>query len=462
MELISLSSALRQLCSKDVTNLSIQSPHEALRIPLPPLEQQTPDLAILMMTTQFQLLATLLRAAADTATNWKLLMSKLASILLPDSKDTVIQWKQDCQDIKKADVLLMSIYSLILKSTATLEALEDKPDSLQTLQVRLYACACFSNTSAFVSADSPDEMDKKRIEAYWDQVKKVVVLYFRSEGLLNGPVKIFDATAFLSLFESFTHLAFLPQHEKHFQVINQTLLQIGRRLDNLQLVEFVSRTATTSTESGVPATAESDLLSSSMLLDRWRKSSAPFPAENLLRVCGWIEEFACAGSANLERLRSAAFKGLKEKNEVSKEERDVLCKVLDMLSACVEKFPRVSIGSSILYMLMLFPAGNAFRRFRSIARWCYRHVTASCPSSTTDFIQQSIRLLISNNAFDHHSFRPASLFSFRSMCLYRILQHGRYGSTDTRWNEWRLDGCSFRSAVLHDSARCSGGLSWSC
>ena len=199
------------------------------------------------MTTQFQLLATLLRAAADTATNWKLLMSKLASILLLDSEETVIQWQQDCQDTKKADVLLMSIYSLILKSTATLEALEDKPDPLQTLQVRLFACSCFSNTSAFTSTDSPDEMDKKRIEAYWDQVKKVVVLYFRSEGLLNGPVKPFDATAFLSLFESFTNLAFLPQHEKHFQVVNQTLLQIGRRLDNLQIVEFVSRTTTTST-----------------------------------------------------------------------------------------------------------------------------------------------------------------------------------------------------------------------
>ena len=186
-EVLLICQALQPIYTSNPTELSPKAPHKALSLPLP-VEPTAilPDLVLLVMSAQYQVLTILLRAALDPSTNWKLLINRLAAVLSyspSDPQGTLLYWSQHARSEKKTDQLLLSTYSLILKSTANLDNAPDSVDAISLLQIRLFACLSFMSTSFFAALPSVEE-DAKKLESFWDQLKKVVLLYFRTEGLL--------------------------------------------------------------------------------------------------------------------------------------------------------------------------------------------------------------------------------------------------------------------------------------
>lgn len=163
-------------------------------IPLPQdTSSLTSEIVTLVISTQFQIFATLLRPA-DTKTDWRDLAGSLV-------KQTTLQghllhWRTFLIDqdtltstdtkLQRIDQYLNNLFTLVLKAATGIDsssssALYD-PDTL--LQLRLYAVHCALATPN-LSAPAQQQVVHARREAFWDQLRRAVGLYQRSVSSLK-------------------------------------------------------------------------------------------------------------------------------------------------------------------------------------------------------------------------------------------------------------------------------------
>lgn len=159
----------------------LENPSSALAIAIPPRLQNLPEgLAILAVTYQYHLLCCLTRKK-PTANMLQDLSNTLDILQEPGNMlqwQAIIEEQADEAAIKKSNQVLLATYSLLLKATSLWEAENNELNSLQVFQLRIFACKCFQQSTLFKSPQSME--DGKRIESYWIQLRKICVLFLRS------------------------------------------------------------------------------------------------------------------------------------------------------------------------------------------------------------------------------------------------------------------------------------------
>lgn len=152
------------------------------------------EVVVLFVTTQFQLLATLLRSAS-TKSDWKRLAQDAQQALHAQGNplhyraflsDTLESASSEDSGRERAlarvDGYLSSIFSLILKCATGIDSSSSTttydPDSM--LLLRLYAVRCALEPPNLSAPASSKEAAQERRDAVWDQFRRVVGLYIRS------------------------------------------------------------------------------------------------------------------------------------------------------------------------------------------------------------------------------------------------------------------------------------------
>lgn len=144
---------------------------------------------LLVVTTQLHILATVLRPAAHTTSDWTALASDLTSAL--DASGHPLEWRAHLFDaikpsehderLERVDKKLSSFYATILKTTAGVDSSSSTaaydPDAL--LKLRLYGVAC-GLFSPSLSHEAQDEAVRSARESFWDECRRVFGYYIRS------------------------------------------------------------------------------------------------------------------------------------------------------------------------------------------------------------------------------------------------------------------------------------------
>lgn len=163
-----------------------------------PLPQDTSvlssEVVLLFVTTQFQLVATLLRSAS-TKSDWKRLAQDAQQALnaqgnplryrafLSDYLESANQEDPNGQRaLARVDGYLSSIFSLVLKCATGIDSSSSSTtyDADSMLLLRLYALRCALEPPNLSAPATSQEVAQERRDAFWDQFRRVVGLYIRS------------------------------------------------------------------------------------------------------------------------------------------------------------------------------------------------------------------------------------------------------------------------------------------
>lgn len=183
-ELVLIAARLPKLSSSSEGVIAIEDPHQALLSPLPTSPRSlSEEVILLVLNYQYHLLTCLIRRPAKSQSK---ILDNLSSVLVINQEaGHAVNWRcqlsknSDPANIKKADQLLLSTYSILLKWTAIIDTPEATFDQIQLFLVRIYACSCFISTDLFRSSQNSSENDSEKISSFWQQLRKICLIYLR-------------------------------------------------------------------------------------------------------------------------------------------------------------------------------------------------------------------------------------------------------------------------------------------